>query len=166
MAGDCTQADTDSPSPTTRVPVDGWCSGLPVSPPSSSHVLGSPAPPYKGLGLPSCLRMAVFHPQVEEGDLVSNGWGLEPGHLAFKLLIEVRSTILAIFKCVYPWRSAHSPAVLLSPESGSRMFCHLGRRPEVSVTTCAPLPLAAAPSNHKSAFCLCYLVIKTEPCNT
>ena len=83
----------------------------------------------KGLGLPSCLRMSLFHPRVEEGDLVSNGWGPEPGYLASKLLIEVRFTILAIFKCAYPWRSARSPAVLLSPESGSRMFCHLGRRP-------------------------------------
>jgi len=116
-------------------------------------------PTPKGLGLPSCLRMSLFHPRVEEGDVVSNGWGPEPGYLASKLLIEVQFTILAIFKCAYPWRSARSPAVLLSPESGSRMFCHLGRRPEVSVTTCAPLPLAAAPSNHKSAFCLCYLVI-------
>ena len=125
-------------------------------PPVLLTSLAPPLPPHKGLGLPSCLRMAVFHPQVEEGDLVSNGWGPEPGHLAFKPLIEVRSTILAIFKCAYPWRSAHSPAVLLSPASGSRMFCHLGRRP--SHHLCTP---TTPPSPQQSQVCFLSLL----PCH-
>lgn len=81
MAGDCTQADTDSPSPTTHESL--WTDMVPgrLCLPSSSHVLGSPLPPTKGWDS-QCLRMAVFHPQWKKV-IWSPTVSLEPGHLGF-----------------------------------------------------------------------------------